>query len=190
YVTLGAQGRLHDLERREGHVALLLDQAAPQLHPGGLDGKRLRTPDVAQLAGRTGEERVNHHLAHVLLSLDVFTQEEPLAPRRLTLPAATVELVALVDAVAALRAGVCVLDDVRRDAAPLAMRAFARLRLHVVRREPDYRLERLRHAHGSRQEPSPQHLAGIHHPARVGIALEPLQARERFPTQYLARLVA
>src|SRR5665648_1248153 len=89
--------------------------SAAQLHPARLDGQRRRAAQVAELAGGAGDDRVDHLLVPLLAALHVLAQPEPLAARALALPAATVELVALVDAVAALRAGVSVPGHVGRD---------------------------------------------------------------------------
>ena len=189
-ITLGPRGGLHDLERRERHAPLVLDQPTAELHPRRLDRQRLGTADVAQLARRAREERVDHLLAHLFLVLEVFAQEEPLAARRLALPTAAVELVAFVDAVAALGARVGVLDDVGGDPALVAMATLVGLALHAVGEEADEGLERLGCAHRRRQHAGADHLARIHDAFGIGVALELLQTRERVRPEHLARLVA
>src|SRR5690606_37774243 len=106
---------------------------------------------VAQLAGGAGQDRVHHFLVPLLLAQHVLPQIIPLAARRLALPATAVVLVALVHAVAALRAGPGVPGHIVGDAAPaLTLDALADRRLGGIAQAPDPRLKRSRHAHESR----------------------------------------
>lgn len=101
-VALGGEGRAHHLERRERHVPVVLNELAAELHPARLDREGGRAADVAELARGADQEGVDHFLVPFHVPGHVLAQPVPLAARRLTLPAATVILIALLDAIAAL----------------------------------------------------------------------------------------
>ena len=184
-IALCLQRRAHHLEGRQRHALVIFDHAAAQFHPAWLDRQHGRAARVADLAGRAGDEGVDHLLAPALAALEELAQPVPLAARALALPAAPVELVTLVDTVAALRARVGIEGDVGGDAAHRSVGVGRGHGLgdHAVAQRADDRLEGGGQRERLAQGAAADHLAGVEHAARVGLALELAQAPDALGAQ-------
>ncbi len=188
-VVLAAQGGGNHLERREGHAALVVDELAAHRHPRVLDWQLQLATRVADLAGRADQELVDHLLVELLASLHHVAQVEVLAARGVAHPTASRVLLARVDAVAALGAGVGVVGDVLRDALALLERD-GRRGLHQVGHGTDERLERRGEAHHQVDDAAAEHLVRVHETGRIRSVLEVLQAADAVLAEHRRRLTA
>ncbi len=105
-VVLAPQRRRHHLERREGHLVARGSSLPRIFIHDCLDRQPELAADVADLARRADEERVDHLLVDLLPALGQTRAGRATCRAATGSPAAVRVLVALVDAVAALRARV------------------------------------------------------------------------------------
>ncbi|VVB86189.1 Uncharacterised protein [uncultured archaeon] len=163
-ITLSTQRLSHHHKRRECHPLIFVDKFAPELHPRGFDGKCGGAPAVTHLASGAYKECVYHLLVPVDTTFHIFAQPVPLSARALAFPAAPVELVAFIQAIPALRAGIGIPRNISRDVAYLFVGTLAYARGNIIAKRTYQRLNRSCYMQSGTKKLVPDHFARVHYP--------------------------